>query len=102
MKRVYLVRHAKSDWKRIGLADRDRPLNKRGKRDAPVMGQRLAARGVKPDLIVTSPAKRARKTAKVFAKELGYPKDEIVVEERVYEGGVEDLWDIIRGTDDTH
>jgi len=67
MKRLYLVRHAKSSWNRPELDDIDRPLNKRGKRDAPFMGQRLKQHDVCPDLIISSPAKRALKTAKIIA-----------------------------------
>jgi phosphohistidine phosphatase len=64
MKLLYLVRHAKSSWAEPGLADIDRPLNKRGKRDAPEMGRRLKERDAVPDRIVTSPAKRARGTTR--------------------------------------
>ena len=64
MKSLILVRHAKSSWAESGTADYDRPLNDRGKRDAPQLGELLAKRGLHPDLIVSSSAKRARKTAK--------------------------------------
>ena len=62
MKTLYLIRHAKSSWKHDYLADFDRPLNKRGKRDAPVMGRRLKQHGV-PGLFLSSPARRAIRTA---------------------------------------
>lgn len=68
MKTLLLVRHAKSDWSDPLLADRDRPLNKRGKRDAPRLGERLRDERLLPDLIITSTAKRARKTAEAVAK----------------------------------
>ncbi len=100
MKRLYLVRHAKSSWKKPGLADRDRPLNDRGKRDAPMMGQRLAKRGARVDALVSSPARRAKKTAKAIAKEIGFPKSDIEVEERIYSGGPDDLWEIAKSQDD--
>jgi len=61
MKTLVLVRHAKSSWSDPSLEDKDRPLNERGKRDAPAMGKRLADAGVKPDLILSSSARRARK-----------------------------------------
>ena len=67
MKYIYLVRLAKSSWKDKLLSDRQRPLNKRGKENAPVMAERLRARGGQPDLIISSPAKRARMTAKKLA-----------------------------------
>ena len=68
MKYLALLRHAKSSWKNADLDDFDRPLNQRGERDAPMMGRRLQARGVRPSLIVSSPAKRARKTARLVAQ----------------------------------
>lgn len=73
MKRLTLVRHAKSSWKDPSLDDFDRPLNQRGERDAPVMGRRLKARGARPSLILTSPAKRAKRTARLIAEAIGYP-----------------------------
>lgn len=60
MKKIIFIRHAKSGWKDFSLDDIDRPLNNRGKKDAPFMGQQLKARGIQPDLILSSPAKRAR------------------------------------------
>jgi phosphohistidine phosphatase len=88
MKTLILVRHAKSSWKDRSLPDRMRPLNKRGKRDAPMMGQRLAKRGVDVELMISSPAKRAMATAEAMAEELDYPWDGIVAEERLYEADV--------------
>ena len=85
MKTLYLVRHAKSSWKDASLDDFDRPLNKRGKHDAPFMAQKLANMGIKPDIILSSPAKRARKTAKAFSKTLDAP---LVFDERLYEAGL--------------
>lgn len=72
MKTLLLMRHAKSSWDDPGTADHDRPLNHRGKEDAPRMGRWLAEQGLDPDLIVTSTAKRARKTAKLVAETCGY------------------------------
>jgi phosphohistidine phosphatase len=100
VKFLTIVRHAKSSWKEASLSDFDRPLNKRGKADAPEMGRRLAARGVKPDLVVTSPARRARKTAQVVAKELGLDKDEIGQDRAVYEAGVATLANLVRALDE--
>ena len=62
-KQLYLIRHAKSSWAQPALADFDRPLNKRGKMNAPLMAGRFAERGISPQRIVSSPAKRAKKTA---------------------------------------
>ncbi|MDJ0828812.1 MAG: histidine phosphatase family protein [Desulfobacterales bacterium] len=97
MKTLTFVRHAKSSWKFPELADRDRPLNKRGKRDAPNMGKRLALRNFAPDVIISSPAVRALKTAKIIAKAIGYPKKKIVVEPQFYGAGSEQFLQIIRG-----
>lgn len=102
MKHLFLIRHAKSSWDEEGLADRDRPLNDRGKRDAPKMGQRLAARGVQPDLILSSPAARALTTAEIMAKEMGYKRKAIVVDERIYAAEPEVLLNIIGALDDAH
>jgi phosphohistidine phosphatase len=64
MKILYLLRHAKSSWSNPELTDFQRPLNKQGKKDAPMMGKILANKGVKIDLLISSPAERAKKTAK--------------------------------------
>ncbi len=92
MKTLYLVRHAKSSWKDASLDDFDRPLNKRGKHDAPFMAQKLANMGIKPDIILSSPAKRARKTAKAFSKTLDAP---LVFDERLYEAGLRAFEEIV-------
>jgi phosphohistidine phosphatase len=72
MKTLLLMRHAKSSRDDASLSDHDRPLNDRGKRDAPRMGALLAEEGLRPDLIVSSSARRARKTALRVAEALGY------------------------------
>ena len=72
MKTLLILRHAKSSWNHPELSDYDRPLNKRGKRDAPRMGKHLRQEGLTPDRILTSSAKRARKTANKVAKGCGY------------------------------
>ena len=100
MKNLILIRHAKSSWKNAYLLDIDRPLNKRGKRDAPVMGKRLAERESRPDLMISSPATRALVTAKVIAKEIEYPLEEIVVDRRIYGAGVTEWLQVIQGFDD--
>ena len=99
MKTLVLIRHAKSSWKDDSLADRDRPLKGRGKRDAPEMGRRLAARGGPPDLIVSSPAVRALKTAKLIAEVVGYPAKKIVEDERLYLANRAQILKVIRGID---
>ena len=84
MKTLILVRHAKSDWNVPGLSDIDRPLNERGKKDAPEMARRLRKKGIKIDAFVSSPAKRALRTARFFAEAYDVKKDDIVVEKVLY------------------
>lgn len=84
MKTLILVRHAKSDWSEDGVSDLERPLNERGKKDAPEMAKRLRKKGLKVDGFVSSPAKRALRTAKYFAGEFDEKKDGIQVEKSLY------------------
>lgn len=86
MKQLFLIRHAKSSWNDLTV-DRDRPLTGRGKRDASFMGSLLRFRGFEPDRILSSPAQRARKTARRIAREVGYPKDAIEVRDELYLAG---------------
>ena len=95
-----LLRHAKSSWKDVTLGDFERPLNRRGERDAPEMGRRLAALGFAPDLIVASPAERALRTARTLAREIGYPVARIRFEESLYGATPETLLAEIRALDD--
>jgi phosphohistidine phosphatase len=71
LKTLYIARHAKSSWDDPSLSDFERPLNKRGKRDAPFMAGILACRGESPELILSSPAERAKKTAEIYHHYLG-------------------------------
>ena len=84
MKTVIMVRHAKSSWEEQGVSDFDRPLNNRGKRDAPEMAQRLKKRNIPIDLFISSPAKRAKKTSELFAEEFNYQKDNIFFVKELY------------------
>ncbi|MDH3757345.1 MAG: histidine phosphatase family protein, partial [Gammaproteobacteria bacterium] len=99
MKTLTLVRHAKSSWKDTSLADRDRPLNKRGKRDAPEMGRRIVAAGIRPSLIVSSPAVRAWTTAKVIANAIGYPREFLQRDNTLYLASVNGILDVIASQD---
>lgn len=100
MKTLTLIRHAKSDWDDANLTDFDRPLNSRGKKDAPEMGRELAERDFMPDQIITSPAKRAMSTAKRIAKAIEFPKDAIQTDERIYEASLATLMEIVNELDD--
>ena len=85
MKTLLILRHAKSSWSNPGLADIDRPLNKRGKRDAPRMGALLLEQELVPDIILCSPAVRARKTTKAVSDGSGY-EGEIEINDDFYPG----------------
>ncbi len=99
MKTLTLVRHAKSSWSDATLGDRKRPLNQRGKRDAPMMGQRLADYGVRPSLIISSPAKRAWSTAKIIAEALSYPREFLQREDSLYLASLDDFLDVLVAQD---
>jgi len=101
MKKLFLVRHAKSSWDDPSLDDIDRPLNDRGKNNAPEMGERLKKQGILPDLLISSPASRARSTAKKLAKKIGYAKNEIQINDGLYHGSDDILIDIVRNLPDT-
>lgn len=94
MKKLFLIRHAKSDWSNPFLNDFDRPLNKRGKNDALLMGEILKSKKIKADLVISSPALRAKNTAKVIAKKTNY-KNAIFYDESIYESSLIELENII-------
>ena len=96
MKTLYLARHAKSYWKDQSIPDFDRPLNSRGKRDAPFIGEVLKDKGVKPDLIICSPAKRTKKTAIEIAEKLRYPEKKILFDDELYEASSNILIRVIK------
>ena len=100
MKTLYLLRHAKSSWSFDDLSDQDRPLNDRGRDDAPTMGKALAKRRICPDLIVSSPAVRAMSTAALVARELQYAHDKIQIETGIYGADLDDLLAIIKALPD--
>ena len=93
---LFLCRHAKSSWDEPGLSDKDRPLNARGKNDAPMMGRMLENREENPDLIISSPAERAFKTAKLISDELGYRRKDIIVDNRIYMAGIDDFIEVLK------
>ena len=99
MKTLTLMRHAKSSWSDSGLPDRERPLNRRGERDAPEMGRRLKDHGIRPSLICSSPAVRAWTTAKTVAREMGYPIEFLQKESDLYLASVNDILDVLVAQD---
>ena len=102
MKKIYILRHAKSSWNDQTLSDFDRPLNERGKRDAPQMGSKLAELSITPDLILSSAAKRAYATAVVIADKISYPKTLIEKRQDLYLASANKILKKINFVDDTH
>lgn len=98
MKTLTLLRHAKSSWKDLSLADFERPLNKRGKRDAPFMAQKFKEKGHIPDLMLSSPSLRTRLTVDAFVKVC--PQTRVEFEERIYEAHAQTLLKLIRKQSD--
>ena len=102
MKHILFVRHAKSDWSDGTLSDYNRPLNDRGRHDAPLMARHLASIGLSPSFILSSPANRALSTAKLFAQELGLKESEIATDETLYESFTAQLMEAIKTLPDAH
>lgn len=99
MKTLTILRHAKSSWRDATLDDHDRPLNARGKRDAPEMAARIKHAGIRPSLIISSSANRAWTTAKEIAREISYPPEFLHREKSLYHAGVRSLLDILAEQD---
>jgi phosphohistidine phosphatase len=100
MKTLLILRHAKSSWKHAGLPDFDRPLNKRGKRDAPRMGELLRQEDLLPDLILSSSAQRARQTTQAVVDFSGYG-GEVHWMDSLYAAPPEAYLEALRGLDDS-
>lgn len=94
MKRLIIIRHAKSDWN-TGEIDFERPLNKRGQKEAPIVGNILKEEKYFPDLIVSSSSKRTTETSILIANEVNYPIDNIQYEDSIYEAPVEALIKVV-------
>ena len=102
MKTLLLVRHAKSSWDDFTLSDFERPLNDRGKTDAPKMAKRLRKKNIKVDAFISSPAKRAKKTAQYFIKEFDGKEDDIIFISSLYDAAVSDFNAAIKTIDDKY
>ena len=102
MKSLYIIRHAKSSWGNFSLPDFERPLNERGEKDAPVMAKRLLKKNTSIDLFVSSPAKRALKTCKLFCKEFNVTEEAILVVEKLYHASSEIFYKVVREIDDKY
>ena len=99
MKTLTILRHAKSSWSDTSLSDAKRPLNRRGKHDAPMMGERMRAHGIRPSLIVSSPATRAWSTAKIIAEAINYPREFLQKEKSLYLAPLGAILDVVMAQD---
>ena len=95
MKTLLVLRHAKSSWNDPGLDDHERPLNKRGRRDAPRMGELVREYGLIPDVVLSSDAVRARLTTEAVAEAAGYVGD-ILLDPHLYMAGPADILSLLR------
>jgi phosphohistidine phosphatase len=102
MKTLLILRHAKSSWKDPDVPDHDRPLNKRGKHDAPRMGKLLKDEDLIPDLIISSTAARAKKTAELVAKACKYKGEEISLNQSLYGAEPADYLKVLQELSDKH
>ncbi len=94
------MRHAKSSWSDSSQKDFDRPLNSRGERDAPEMGNYLSGLGIRPDYVISSPARRARQTVLLLTESLGFDESEIHWNEDLYYSGAEAYLKALRNVPD--
>ncbi|MCE7863344.1 MAG: histidine phosphatase family protein [Bacteroidetes bacterium CHB5] len=101
MKKLYLIRHAKSSWDHPDLDDFDRPLNKRGLKDAPRMGKRLKEKRITPDVMLSSPAERALATCQAIATVLAFDNAKIKTDQKLYHASEDGILDVIRNLKDS-
>lgn len=102
MKTLLIIRHAKSSWDNAHLNDIDRPLNDRGRHDAPVMAKRLIKANIKIDLFVASPARRAKNTAELMIREFGRKESEILIIPELYHASVQTFKEVVSGLDEAY
>ena len=96
MKKLYLIRHAKSNWDDPDLADFDRPLNERGQRDAPRMAKRLREKRITPDLVLTSPAKRTFDTCREMCSAMVFPISKVSKIDSLYHASAEQILMVVQ------
>ncbi len=101
MKKIYILRHAKSSWNDLAVSDFDRPLNERGKRDAPLLGDKLKELKIVPDLILSSAANRAITTAMIVAEKINFPQEKIEKREDFYLASSQKIIKVINLLDDS-
>ena len=101
MKTLLILRHAKSSWDNASLDDRERPLNARGRRDAPRVGDRLRDESLVPDVVITSDAVRAHTTALAVAEAAGYT-GEVIVNPLLYHASPDDVLTVVKTMPDAH
>lgn len=101
MKYLTIIRHAKSDWS-VNTDDFNRPLNERGKHAVPLVGQFLKNKNIQPDFILSSPAKRAQKTAQGICKSIHHPTKNILFKMDIYTGDTKEIKKIIEEIDDNY
>ena len=101
MRTLYILRHAKSSWDDASLTDFDRPLNGRGERTAPIMGKLMKREAFSPDIILSSPATRAKQTA-MATKEGGDLDGELIFDDRIYEASPNALRQVVSEIDEKH
>jgi len=99
---LILIRHAKSSWENPTDADFDRPLNKRGKQDAPRMGRQLKEKDFAIDFFISSPAKRALSTCERMAEILEYPMEKIKADLSLYHADEDGILKVVRGLSDKY
>ena len=99
MKTLLLLRHAKSSWKDTSVKDFDRPLNQRGLKAAPAIGRLMRKRKLQPELVLSSPAERARQTTQLMLEAAGL-KTEVRYDERIYEASAARLFEIVSQIDE--
>ena len=100
MKELLVIRHAKSSWQNPWEDDFDRPLNDRGRRDAPFMAEQLLKKKVELDALITSDANRAMSTCVFFST--AYPGVPVIKEPKLYQAGVKQFFDVVQNIPDAY